>query len=227
MKFPWFTYLTFSCDNKENLRRCKKVIEDITYNEGYSINKSKTRYLSPRSHKRVTGVTITQDNKLKAKKQTKKKVRAMIHNAIVTKNYCQTMRIKGYISYINSIEDGYRQKIIVYINRLIKRDYRCFKGIVNEYNKNKNLLIKGLDDMVYKVFTDQVQEEVAYTLEETGDYISADDILDCSYLNRYNYLIKYELKEDEQEYIELAKVIKNTNRQRENKEDDSQRVLPF
>uniref|UniRef100_UPI00273FE630 retron St85 family RNA-directed DNA polymerase n=1 Tax=Bacillus sp. MMSF_3328 TaxID=3047080 RepID=UPI00273FE630 len=103
--------LTFSCDNVVTLRKLKKVIEEIIVDEGFSVNETKTRLLSPSGHKKVNGITI-HDNKIKANKQMKRTVRAMIHNALVSGDYSNNNKIRGYISYINSIEDGYKEKII-------------------------------------------------------------------------------------------------------------------
>ncbi|MEH7668299.1 retron St85 family RNA-directed DNA polymerase [Bacillus sp. JJ689] len=138
--------LTFSCDNKVILRKVKNVIEDIVIDEGFAINPSKTRLLSPSSHKKVTGITVN-DNKIKASKQMKKTVRAMIHYALVNRDYSEENVIRGYVSYIDSIEEGYIDKIKNYINKLTEKDYKSSSEIVESFNKNK--LFNDLNDMVY------------------------------------------------------------------------------
>ncbi|MGE7761516.1 retron St85 family RNA-directed DNA polymerase [Peribacillus sp. NPDC097895] len=138
--------LTFSCDNKVILRKMESVIKDIIIDEGFIINPSKTRLLSPSSHKKVTGITVN-DNKLKANKQLKKTVRAMIHNALVSGDYSKKNIIRGYISYIDSIEEGYVEKIKTYTNNLIEKDYKYFSETVEAFNKNK--IFKDLNEMVY------------------------------------------------------------------------------
>lgn len=139
--------LTFSCDNKIVLQKVKKVIEDIVVDEGYKVNHNKTRLLSPSSHKLITGITVN-DGYIKASKKLKKKVRAMIHNAIVRADYSKVNQIRGYISFINSIEVGYETKVVSYINELTKKDYRMFREVVDSYNSNQ--IINGTDKMVYE-----------------------------------------------------------------------------
>jgi RNA-directed DNA polymerase len=139
--------LTFSCDNKVILRKVKSVIEEIIKDEGFVINSSKTRLLSPASHKKVNGITVN-DNRIKANKLMKRKVRAMIHNALVSGDYSKKNIIRGYVAYIDSIEDGYIEKIKKYINNLIeKKDYKYFSETVEPFNNNK--LFNDLNDMIY------------------------------------------------------------------------------
>ncbi|GGC88181.1 hypothetical protein GCM10007216_18650 [Thalassobacillus devorans] len=149
--------LTFSCNNKVALRKVKQVVEKIVINEGYLINHKKTRYSSPISPKKITGVTITSQKKLKADRQIKKKVRAMIHKAIVTGDYQHTNKILGYIAYINSIEKDYKEKIISYIEKLIDKQYKHFDKVVKAYNSNK--FFRSLPDMTQVDINTQLADE--------------------------------------------------------------------
>lgn len=139
--------LTFSCDNKVILHKIKSLIKKIIEDENFQLNTSKTRFLSPVSHKRVTGITIN-DSKIKANKILKKSVRAMIHQSIVTKNYSNNNIIRGYIAYINYIEEGYKEKTIQYITSLIKKPYCDSNDISKAYNSNR--LFKELPCMSYQ-----------------------------------------------------------------------------
>lgn len=137
--------LTFSCDNKNTLIKTNLLINEIVLSEGFEINTRKTRLLSPSSKKTITGITVN-DGKIKAPKDLKKLVRAMIHRAIITGDYNQNEKIRGYISFINYIEKGYKEKIIEYLKKLtIKEDFCLFEDIVKEYNSHK--LYKFLEDM--------------------------------------------------------------------------------
>lgn len=130
--------LTFSCDNKHILNRIKKIISQILCDEGFELNIKKTRILSPKSHKIVTGLTVN-DNRIKASKKLKRKVRSMIHHDIVSGNYSNINQIRGIVAYVNSIEGGYKEKIIKYINNLINKnkDYIYYKELVDMFNENK------------------------------------------------------------------------------------------
>lgn len=52
----------------------------------FIVNEKKTRFLSPKVHKEVIGVTVN-DGVIKVPKEMKRMVRAMIHYEIVTGDY--------------------------------------------------------------------------------------------------------------------------------------------
>lgn len=141
--------LTFSCDNKQTLKKIKNIIEDIIIDENLKINHFKTRLLSPGSHKKVNGITVNNGN-LKASKELKKKVRAMIHHSIVSEDYSKNNIIRGYVSYINSIEKGYLEKMKEYIFNIFKKDYNHFSSTVNAFNENK--LYRDIESIEYVEF---------------------------------------------------------------------------
>jgi RNA-directed DNA polymerase len=160
--------LTFSADNKETLKKIRKVIEEIVIDEGFSINVKKTRFLSPYSHKIVTGITIN-DKNLKVKKKIKRNLRALIHSSISTGDYSSINEIHGYISYINSIEPGYKEKMINYINKLITKETKYYKELVDSFNNSQ--LLPGTNSMNYEkmelsreektfLFREQIPEDI-------------------------------------------------------------------
>ncbi len=128
--------LTFSGDNKVVLKSIYPMIKKISESELFKLNDNKTRFIGKKSKKTVTGVII-HNSELKAPKEYKRLVRAMIHRAIISGDYSKNEVIKGYIAYINSIEDGYKQKIIDYINAFNKKDIRFIKSAVDLFNDNK------------------------------------------------------------------------------------------
>ena len=150
----------------------KKIVED----EGFQLNDKKTMFMTPKNHKLLLGVTIN-DDRTKASKELKRRIRAMIHYSIVTGDYSLNERIRGYISYINSIEDDYRRKCIDYINKLAQSSLSLFDEIVEEYNKNK--MFKELPDMKVKNPTDFVKQ------------YEADDYMSDLYCERREFLVKH------------------------------------
>ena len=62
--------------------------------------------MTPKSHKVVLGVTIN-DSLLKAPKEIKKSIRAMIHYEVATGDYTMNDKILGYVAYVDSIEKNY------------------------------------------------------------------------------------------------------------------------
>lgn len=170
--------LTFSCDNKLTLIRSYKLIEKIINQEDFKLNAQKTRYLSPSSHKVITGITVDNAN-LKAKKELKKFVRAAIFRSIVSKDYSQNDKIRGLISYIDSIEKGYTNKTIKYVNSLrIKSDFTNFADIVEEFNKNK--LYKEVPNMVDQskpIYEEDEEEFLADIVSYRMDYLRRNNLV--------------------------------------------------
>lgn len=158
--------LTFSSDNKETLKKIKNVLEEIIVDEGFELNKKKTRFLSPFSHKIITGITINdQDRRLKVKREIKRNLRALIHKTISTGDYSQVDKINGYVSFIDSIEQGYREKINKYVNKLITNDNKYFKELVDLFNSSPTLK-KGIGEMRYEEFT--LSKEESFDLYQHG-----------------------------------------------------------
>ena len=64
-------------------------------------------------------------------------------------DYSKNEKIIGRIAYVNSIEEGYKGKVLKYIIHLTEeKKFKQDIDIVNEYNKNK--FYKLLPDMEYE-----------------------------------------------------------------------------
>ncbi|MCM6881690.1 retron St85 family RNA-directed DNA polymerase [Enterococcus italicus] len=124
--------IVLSSDNKNDLKKARVYLENIIHDEGFELNPKKTRYSFQK--KLVTGLTI-HDNKVLVPRAIKRELRSKIYNAIVFNDYSSYEVILGYVSYINSIENGYIKKV---------RDY--IKGIINnESIGSDNLLFIKLN----------------------------------------------------------------------------------
>jgi len=75
--------LCFSSNDKELLKKSYSMIIGILNDEKFEVNPNKTHFMTPKTRKQVTGVVIA-NGELKAPKKLKRKVRSMIHRAIVT-----------------------------------------------------------------------------------------------------------------------------------------------
>lgn len=140
--------LTFSSDNRMLLNKIEKFIKYIVTDEGFTINDKKTRYLSNDVKKTVTGITINDDG-IHVDKKFKRDLRAQIYCSIKLKDYQNNSQILGKIAYVNSIEKGFRDKIIRYITNLITRtEFAGNIDVVNAFNDNK--LFAELPDMVFE-----------------------------------------------------------------------------
>ena len=140
--------LTFSSDNRMLLNKIEKFIKYIVTDEGFTINDKKTRYLSNDVKKTVTGITINDDS-IHVDKKFKRDLRAQIYCSIKLKDYQNNSQILGKIASVNSIEKGFRDKIIRYITNLITRtEFAGNIDVVNAFNDNK--LFAELPDMVFE-----------------------------------------------------------------------------
>lgn len=140
--------LSFSSNNRTKLNSIEKIVKYIVKEEGFEINEKKTRYLSNDVKKTITGITINNEE-VHVDKALKKKIRAMIFNSIVNKDYTRNDKIKGSIAYVDSIEKGYKEKILNYIIQITEKgQFKNNIDIVNAYNKNK--FFKSLPDMQYE-----------------------------------------------------------------------------
>ena len=140
--------LTFSSSNRTLLNKVEKFIKYIVTDEGFTINDKKTRYLSNDVKKTVTGITINDDS-IHVDKKFKRDLRAQIYRSIKLKDYQNNSQILGKIAYVNSIEEGYRDKIFKYITDVItKPEFTGHIDIVNAFNDNK--FFPNLPDMMFK-----------------------------------------------------------------------------
>lgn len=145
--------LAFSCDNRDVLRNIYGMIKKIVEDEGFMVNEKKTKFLTPKVHKEIIGVTVN-DGVVKASKEMKKMVRTMIHFEIVSGDYSSNDKIRGYIAYIDSIEKNYRAKVIKYIEKYYDDTVTLFPDLVKKFNENK--IFKEVPDMKQKKISDFV-----------------------------------------------------------------------
>ena len=148
----------------------------ILKDEGFLLNKEKTKFMTPKNKKSITGVTISEE-KLKAPYSMKKLVRSMIHRAIISGDYSEADRIRGYIAYISSIEDDYLIRIENYIKKFYKDPITLFTDAVKAFNANK--LFSKLEDL-YE------QEAACFVDYDDIDYFESD-----AYETRQDYLEKH------------------------------------
>lgn len=152
--------LTFSSNNRKLLNKVEKFIKYIVEDEGFVINEKKTRYLSNDVKKTVMGITINDDS-IHVDKKFKRNLRAQIYQSIKFKNYENNSQILGKIAYINSIEDGFKNKMLKYITDIIaKSELTGDQTIVDAFNQNK--LFSELPDMRFV----QVDDFLYFTIED-------------------------------------------------------------
>lgn len=129
--------MIFSSDDRGVIKGIHKVISKIVLDEGFSINDEKTRFLSPKGRKEVLGLVLNDGKKPLAARELKKKIRAMIHYQIVSGDYTEYEKVLGYIAYVESVEEGYREKVKKYIKGFLDDRIVLFSDAVNAFNAHK------------------------------------------------------------------------------------------
>lgn len=156
--------LIFSCDNRDLLRNIYGTIKKIVEDEGFKINEKKTRFLTPKVRKEIIGVTVNEGT-IKAPKEMKRMIRAMIHYAIESGDYSNNDKIRGYVAYIDSIEKKYKNKVIKYIEKYLTDTVTMFPELVEKFNQNK----------LYKELPDMEKRDISYFVDyaDKANYYSA------------------------------------------------------
>lgn len=128
--------LFFSSKEKEPLEELKENIESIispfcSRNFDLQINKSKTKFISEPWHKKVTGITIN-NNEIKTSKTLKRDIRRELYFTIV-KNKTDYNQLIGQIAFVISIEKDFGNKIEVYAKEICKKhqleEHKIIKSI--------------------------------------------------------------------------------------------------
>jgi RNA-directed DNA polymerase len=107
--------LTFSSNIKNVLFEMPNIVARILENETQGqikINYSKTVFSSKAHNRHITGVTLTNDNKLSIGRERKRLISSMIHKFLFELlEHDDILRLQGLISYANFIEDDFYQKM--------------------------------------------------------------------------------------------------------------------
>ncbi|MCP4650482.1 MAG: RNA-directed DNA polymerase [PVC group bacterium] len=120
--------LTFSATSPKYLQRIFNFVIKIIEDEGFTLNKSKTRFMGPKKRRKITGIVMS-DNSLGIGKYRKRRLRAEIHNLLVKspgpkndETIKKAAYISGWLAFIRSIDqDGFDQ-LIQYLEKLIKKN---------------------------------------------------------------------------------------------------------
>ncbi len=183
--------LTFSCDNRETLHKSLFTIRRIIEGEKFQLNTNKIHFMTPKCRKSVLGITLN-ENSIKAPYEMKRMVRSVIHYQIATGDYADNDKIRGYISYINSIEETYKAQIISYIQKLTESQLCLFEELVEAFNKNK--LYQELPDMISRDADDFVN-----VYEE-------DEFMSAVYSEHRDFLIRHGVIEEEKDSSTLEEI---------------------
>ncbi|MBR3890328.1 RNA-directed DNA polymerase [bacterium] len=121
--------LIFSSNSKDTLKIIEQRVEDLLDVNGYQINKQKTKYISDNKRQEILGIVVN-DKSPRLPKELKRKIRSMIFKlaqtispTIITSiNDCvNEEQVRGYISYVKSVDKPYYDKLCEYNKKLVKQ----------------------------------------------------------------------------------------------------------
>lgn len=109
--------LTFSTRNKDILFTMPKVVKSYLAeccNHKIRVNTKKTVFTSKRFNRHVTGITISNDESLSLGRKKKRLISSMVHHFVSDEHhlsYDEIMKLKGYLSFSNSIEPRFIERL--------------------------------------------------------------------------------------------------------------------
>lgn len=108
--------ITFSTNKKNSLFEIPAVVKSLLLEQldgAISIKESKTVFSSTAHNRHITGVTLTNDNKISIGRKRKRYLSSMIHKyslGILPSE--EISYLQGFLSFANDIEPDFKQKMI-------------------------------------------------------------------------------------------------------------------
>lgn len=124
--------MTFSTNTPNILGNCAAEVNSVVseLNLELKLNSNKTVYTSKKRLRKVTGVTLTSDNKLSVGRQRKRKIKSLflklIHDQLTVE---QAHSLQGEIAYIISIEPYYLENLNRKYGAEFQRGMQLLKNI--------------------------------------------------------------------------------------------------
>jgi len=89
-----------------------QIVESMLLKQGFLLNKSKTRFMSNKSQKRVTGLILTTDHHVSVGIDMRRKIKDMLYK-MMTKQQGDPAIIQGYLAFIKDVEPQTYNKLII------------------------------------------------------------------------------------------------------------------
>ncbi|PSU48155.1 RNA-directed DNA polymerase [Photobacterium frigidiphilum] len=107
--------ITFSTNDKNKLFGVTRVVKDILsehYSNKITVNNVKTTFSSKAHNRHITGVTLTNDNKLSVGRERKRLISTLIHKYVINDIEKQDVTyLQGMLSFAIHVEPDFRGKM--------------------------------------------------------------------------------------------------------------------
>lgn len=111
--------ITLSCQSIKKIDKARSFVQTIIRDEGFRVNKNKTRLLGLRRKKSVTGLVVS-SNKTGVGREVYRELRVKIHHLFTGKadNY---NHVNGWLSFVSGVDPTTYKNLSKYITRLSEK----------------------------------------------------------------------------------------------------------
>ena len=107
--------LSFSSEQSDVLAEAEMAVIDFcakSKSPALTINEAKTVRLTRRDSRRVTGLVLTNDNKVSLGRETKRQIRAQMHHFVSGRlRDEEILKLRGMLAYVNSVESAFMHRL--------------------------------------------------------------------------------------------------------------------
>jgi len=107
--------LSFSADDSEDLHAVERIVTDLcrrTQSPSLTLNQEKIVRVSKKDARRVTGLVLTNDNKVSLGRDEKRRIRAWVHRHVTNRlNTDEIPRLRGMLNYVHSVEPAFIRRL--------------------------------------------------------------------------------------------------------------------
>ena len=107
--------LSFSSKRSKVLAEAEMAVVDFcarSKNPALVVNEAKTVRLTKRDSRRVTGLVLTNDNKVSLGRETKRQIRAQVHHFVSGRlRDEEILKLRGMLAYVNSVESAFMHRL--------------------------------------------------------------------------------------------------------------------
>ena len=107
--------LSFSSECSEVLAEAEMAVIDFcarSKSPALAVNEAKTVRLTKRDSRRVTGLVLTNDDKVSLGRETKRQIRAQMHHFVSGRlKDDEILKLRGMLAYVNSVESAFLRRL--------------------------------------------------------------------------------------------------------------------
>jgi retron-type reverse transcriptase len=111
--------MTFSARTAQKIQKTKLFIGTIINDEGFKINRSKTKVCGTKRQKKITGLVLS-ENRVGIGREKLREIRSKLHHLFIDRS-TDYSHVNGLLSFTYSVDKTSYSKLYSYINNLQKK----------------------------------------------------------------------------------------------------------